>query len=175
MTPEETAQRLEKLERDNKRLKRSALCTVIVLAALGGIYATQPVPDKITAREFEVVDASGKPRVRLVSEQGEAYIVLLDADNTPAASMLVDKSGRPAFSLFHAFGKLPGANKPRAIMGLSGDGSPGIRLYDARGFELDLGSTSTVAEKTGELHQSSAASITMFGNAKDHHVIWQAP
>lgn len=50
-----------------------------------------------------------------------------------------------------------------------------ISLRDAQGFGMDLGSTSTVVPATGKTQQTSAASIVMFGNGKNHSVIWQAP
>jgi hypothetical protein len=40
---------------------------------------------------------------------------------------------------------------------------------------MDLGSSSTTKTITGETQQTSAASIVMFGNDKDHYVIWKAP
>lgn len=50
MIEAEIVQRLERLERDNRRLKSFAIGTLVVAAAFCGIYATQGSPEKITAR-----------------------------------------------------------------------------------------------------------------------------
>lgn len=53
--------------------------------------------------------------------------------------------------------------------------SPAVSLADSAGYSMTLGGASLVSPTTGETRQTSAASIVMFGNSKDHHVIWQAP
>lgn len=60
MTEADLVNRLEKLERDNRRFKRLALAALVLPIALVSIYATRPVPQKITAHEFDVVDSAGK-------------------------------------------------------------------------------------------------------------------
>ena len=87
MTETELANRLEKLERDNRRLKRLGAAALVLAAALGAIYATRPVPEKITAREFDVVDDAGRVRIRLSTTPGETSVRVLDAQGHSAASM----------------------------------------------------------------------------------------
>ncbi len=286
MTETELVEQLEGLERDNKRLKGFAVGVLALVAALGGVYARQPVPQTIAAHEFDMVDEEGKvsgiirgfvvppthaspilgfsPGARglqftdpsmshqavLSFESGGAvHLMLLGAGPNPKSdtqvstvSMGVDADARPSILLSDAKGEvfegmgvnpdgspsillrdvkgLPRASVgfsadgsanfmlfgrlglPGAAMSISGDGSPDIKLTslpqrlemrlplwlrvnsdgspsvsltDAEGFTLDLGHSSTVTSQTGEKHQTSAASITMFGNDKDHHVIWKAP
>jgi hypothetical protein len=123
MTDIELTKRLEKLERDNRRLKRFGLAALVIVAVIGTIAATQPVPQKITAHEFDVVDNSGEVRAEV--------------------GMFL--------------------------------GAPDIRLDDAQGFSMVLGNAQTVTPATGATEQTSTASIIMFGNDKEHHVIWRAP
>lgn len=79
MTDGNLVRRLEKLERENRRLKRLALLPFVLVAALGAIYVascssagtrsnTHGVSDKITAREFDVLDANGKVRVKIAMD-----------------------------------------------------------------------------------------------------------
>lgn len=217
MREAEIASRLEKLERDNKRLKAVVLAAAVVAAALSAIYATRPLPRVVRAREFEVVDNSGDVRARLsgdwneptvglfdthgrarammsVLPNGSPAIVLSDAQSNPRAVIGVNPGGAPGITLYDAQGN----GKTRATMGVNPDGSPVIGVYDAqgipratmqvnpdglpmislddaRGYSMDLGSTATEDATTGEMQQSSAASIVMFGNDKQHHVIWHAP
>jgi hypothetical protein len=51
--------------------------------------------------------------------------------------------------------------------------SPSIRIQDKEGFEAAVGSTDPITERTGETHQTSAASVTLF--SKDKKILWKAP
>lgn len=234
MNEAEIARRLEKLERDNRRLKGFAFATIILAAALGAIYATHPVPQVIRAHAFEVIDNSGKVRAKMavprsggavvgildaqghplallgesavgladaqghsratmtVNQSGVSGVSLSDAEGHPRAQMEVDASGGPDITLYgpHLAATAWIAVDPiggttislnaahgdgHASIAVSPSGAPTIALRDARGYSMDLGSTSAVAPATGEAQQTSAASIVMFGNGKGHHVIWQAP
>lgn len=52
---------------------------------------------------------------------------------------------------------------------------PFVELSDSQGFSVDLRSTGRTAPAGGETQPTLVASILIFGNGKDHHVIWQAP
>lgn len=329
MTEAQLIERLERLERNNRRLKKVGAAAIAILMALGAIYATRPVPQKITAHEFDVVDGAGKVRIRLsVSEKyrdasvsildtagtaqavmstgpigphidlglrktvrpiagmprgamlpaieigdnplvgpgitlsngaplgpsvdmgvtlkGQPNIVLIDAAGKGRASMYLSPGGSPQLSFFNEGGRttvrlmsaanaaslefigsqnqkigkysfpvdrmqlstwglyfddkdgtsaisLGGINSgipdaslrkltfydgkgdERASMGISLAGAPNFELSDTQGYSLDLGVIGTVKPLTGQAQRTSAASIVMFGNDKNHHVIWQAP
>ncbi len=213
MTETELIRRLDKLERDNRRLKGFALGVVVLAAAVIAIYASQPAPNKIVAHELEVVNESGIPRViidpgfvKLLDSKGNTSIELV-AENVflykrkiselgPSLSlygpkgklsarlqgtdlMLYDARQEAAVRLGYTFGMPTLSLGPPDEAGISMTVEPGdlpqIELSDARGFSMDLGSTVTESATTGETQKTSAASIVMFGNGKDHHVIWQAP
>jgi hypothetical protein len=169
MSETELVERLERLERAHRRLKSFALAALVLATALTAIYATQPVPQKITAHQFEVVDDSGKVRVSMGIALGEPSVALSDAQGKWRAEMGIGPSGGPSICFTDAEGE------PRASMGTSRSGAPEIWLSDGQGFEMDLGSTKTRTPRTGQTQQTSAASIVMFRNDKEHHVIWQAP
>jgi hypothetical protein len=189
MSETELVERLERLERAYRRLKGFALAALVLATALATIYATQPVPEKITAHRFEAVDSSGKLRVVIDATVGPPLIALLDAERKIRVSMGLDFLGSPSISLSDAPGKsrvdlgviyaepniLLSNGKGNASMSVDPSGSPKIEFTDADGFEMDMGSTGTVSVKTGATEKTSAASIVMFGNDKEHHVIWQAP
>jgi hypothetical protein len=193
MTDVELARRLERLERDNRRLKGFAVGALVLATALFGIYAAQPVPEKITAHEFDVVDSTGKIRMKMfVHSSGEPAIRLLDAQGKARVAMGVLPSGEPGIALSDAQGKagammeidssgepnihvFDAQHKERVKINVNSSGEPSIELSDPQGFSMDLGTTGTVNRITGETQRTSAASIVMFGNDKDHKVIWQAP
>lgn len=191
MTDAELTARLEKLERDNRRLRAFAVAALVLAAALSTIYATAPVPEKITAHEFDVVDGSGKARMKLRTIDGSPHTSLYDAQGKVRAAMGMTSDGSPSIVLLDAQGNL------RAAMGVAPDGTPSIGLSDAQGyprvgmvltpggpgiwlsdpqgFSMDLGNTGIIRERTGETQQTSPASITMFGNDEKHRVLWKAP
>lgn len=168
MNETELTARVERLERDNRRFKRFALAALILLVALVSIYATRPVPDKITAREFDVVDRQGNLRIKMglgsltgVST-GEPSIALLDETGKYREQMYLVWSGEPAM----AFQDAPSADSAAMFLDTGG-----VTLYGHQGREMDIGSGGGNAKRTS----ASVNSIIMFGNDKQHHVIWQAP
>jgi hypothetical protein len=213
----ELAKRLERLERDNRRMKRLGVAAGVVLAALGAVYAARPLPQKVMAREFDVVDSSGRVRIRLSGTPFKASVEVLDAQGNRDASMEVDgggpayvtagkdggdvaalisnaqsgalvgvgytpdwnamvagKSGRALGDALKSYQKRI-ASGPSVSMGVSPSGGADVIVQDRQGYSMDLGSTQTVTPTTGQIQQTSAASIVMFGNGKRRRVIWQAP
>jgi hypothetical protein len=237
MSNTELVERLERLERDNRRLKGFAIAALALAVALTTIYATQPVPQRVTAHEFDVVDSSGRARVSMGMALGEPSVSLSDAQGKVRAEMSIGPSGGPSICLTDAEGQprvsmgiasrnvfisiYDAAGNGRASMGFSPSGgpvigvsdaqdksaiamglnpegelgltfqaakdrasvdihvapsgSPRIEFLDQQGFRMVLGSAQTVTARTGETQQASTASIIMFGNDREHHVIWKAP
>ena len=150
MTDNEFAHRLEKLERDNRRLKRIAAAGFALAAVLGVIYSVacssgsnsagiKPDADKVTAREFDVVDGAGKVRVKIAmncpsGSDCQPQIQLFDANGKPSTSV---GAGTLAVSGEKGAAKLLGDrlqfsvpskdNKPQVTAELgSGTGSGGL-------------------------------------------------
>jgi hypothetical protein len=184
MSETELIERLEKLERDTRRLKRAGSAVLVALVALATTYATRSVANTVRTREIDVVDRAGNARITIDAKQGMPTILLSDAGGTPHMGMYVNRNGFPILWLTGRVAryKIPAPIRELATMQASirvyvspSSGEPTITLSDPRDFRMDLGDTETVTPSTGETHQTSAASIVMFGNGKKHHVIWQAP
>lgn len=117
MADAELVQRLETLERHNRRLKRLGVAALALVAALGAIYATRPVPNKLMAREFDVVDGAGKVRIRLWLQEniGAATVGVMDSKGSIAAEMSDNWMGPEIDLGFHEASNLaPGL--PRGSM-----------------------------------------------------------
>ena len=225
MSEIELVERLERLERAHRRLKGFALAALVLAATsmlakqtkLAVTYAAEPVPNVITAHEFDVVDSLGKvrvsmdagqsmPTIRLYDAQGKPKLQMLvspfdslpmialnDAKGKESAQITVEPGGGPDIILFNPASEVlqMGARihinqsgepsieildaKGRAHLAVDPSGSPSSALSDPQGFEMDLGGTQTRKLVTGATEQTSAASIVMFGNDKEHHVVWKAP
>jgi len=65
MTDVEIVVRLEQLERENRRLKRVGIAALLAIASIMLLAAAPPVPQKLTAHEFEVLDSSGRATVSI--------------------------------------------------------------------------------------------------------------
>lgn len=188
MTEAELTKRLEKLERDNRRLKRGGLALLAMLVTLTTIYATRPVPDVIKAHEFDVVDTAGKTLATLDAKGGYGYVLLKSAHSgqvaeistgfqaiyanpshlgaTEAGIGLSDNAGALVFSAM--------ASRTGGRIFLTGD-EPQIAVADTKGFKTTIGSKRLLNPTTGETYRTSADSIVIFGNGKKQRVIWKAP
>lgn len=117
--------RLQKLERDNRRLRR-ALAAVVLFAAAPLLVAYVPANDKVEASEFAVRDKSGAVRARLwVDEKGKARLLLRDQDGKSQA-MLVSGDGA-TLSLGDRDGKsavVMSAGSARGVVMLESEGKP---------------------------------------------------
>jgi hypothetical protein len=103
MNEKEFAARLERLERDNRRLKRVAAAGITLAAALGVIYAVacssgrnslvvKSSAERIAAREFDVVDGAGKVRIQMA-------VNCLPASNCRPTIKMFDQEGMPVTSI----------------------------------------------------------------------------
>jgi len=131
------------------------------------------------AREAMVLDQSGSPSILLSDAAGKKYVSLEVTPEGKARISVLDTKGKAEIAIYREgapFIALSDAQgERRAGMFVDPAGSPNISLTDANGFEMDLGSTGKINERTGATEQTSAASIVMARNDKEHHVIWQAP
>jgi hypothetical protein len=192
MTDTELVRRLEKLERDNRRMKRAGIAILALIAGLVAVAATRPVPGVIQAREFDAVDRTGNIRVKMgVGSEGTA-LTLYDGSGHSEAGLAIPTNGQwPAVWLSDGQDKakaqmnvawgnpqiwLEGPQgQGQVFLGVSPSDSPTITLSDAQGFKMQLGSTQTVTERTGQTQTTSADSIVMFGKDNEHRIIWRAP
>jgi hypothetical protein len=90
MEESELISRIENVERSNRRLKRLCISVMALVAGLVTIAATRPVPGKITAHEFDVVNDPGMVTARLSKDSldfyseksGRVTVRLLNASNS---------------------------------------------------------------------------------------------
>jgi hypothetical protein len=189
--------RLEKLERQNRRLRHVGLLFLLIAGAgflLAQASCKRPgaapgaaMPaasyDTLVVHRLELRDNAGKLRGFWEATDEGADLVLCDAAEKPRAELGV-AADSPVLALFDAAGKLRAwlnvtALGPRLAL-YDAAGNAGAWLYqdrlsvtDAQGFNAVVGVTGTQTVATGESHTTSAAAVTLFG--KDGKVIWRAP
>jgi len=172
-------ERVESVERHNKRLKVGMLA---VLAAVGGLLfvgATEPVAKVVRAQKFEVVDSEGNVRVGVTTAGGSAGLYVKDKDGKlrlrMGAGMGLTDAGQPSLSMRDKDGNLRVAlsveddgrpmlglsnkdGRPRVLLWVDEDGSPGLVLSDKdekfvamlRVFD-DVGPRLVLSDKDGKV------------------------
>jgi hypothetical protein len=189
--------RLEKLERQNRRLKGLGLGFLLIV--LSGLLLAQTshkpahaapasaasvvTYDTLVVHRLELRDEAGKLRGDWIVKNGAPILSLYDPAGKLRVELYVTREG-PVFVLLGA------AGMSRAVLGvtsvvpyfdlLDAAGKGGVVLNqdslsvtDAQGFESVVGVTGLETPATGETRKTSAAAVTLFG--KDRKVIWHAP
>lgn len=109
-------QRLDRLERENRRSKRAAAALAIGIAAVVLMGQARPATKVVEAEQFVLLDPAGKPRGMLsVSPDGSAGLALVDKDGKPRAELGVEADGRPGLVL-----KDPDGNQRAVLDTLAG-------------------------------------------------------
>ena len=157
------AARVEKLENQNRWLKRAGLTLLLLPAAVLLMGQTGPTRT-IEAQSFVLKDSAGHvraalamldahPTLRLFDAKGKIRIALDGSSESPDSGSRIWLAGED--------------DKSRLSLGLVGK-YPFVLINDEQGFSAQLGSTpDVVGIRTG------AASLIMWG--KDGKVLWSAP
>jgi hypothetical protein len=115
---------------------------------------------------LSLFDNAGKERATVqVDELGMPALTLSDPDGSPRAQLILI-GDTPILQLVR--------NKTKAHVRLwLGPDDPNLTLTDDEGYSTEIGRAGLVTPSTGETHQTSAASLVLFG--KDGKVLWSAP
>lgn len=129
-------QRLERLERQNRRWRGLAVTSCCLLLGLV-LMGQAPAPPDSTAAEqprmaivdgLIVRDTDGKPRIRMgVNDSGEAFLTMVDADNNPQLLLSALNAGAEI--------AVRGGGQANNVVRLAAgkDGTSGLSLADRRG------------------------------------------
>jgi hypothetical protein len=157
-------ERLERLERSNRRLKVSGLVVLLGLAAVGLMGQARPALQTVEAQEFVVKDAGGVVRARLGASQsgaslnlahegGRANLVVSGARSQGAHLVVTDSAGRvkslllvnpESVGLYLSPVDASGPPRsPRVVFEVLNQGTGGFAFYDRNGqSRAQLGSVS---------------------------------
>jgi hypothetical protein len=165
-------ERLERLEKENRRLRMLVLALIVLagagvaLSAVSGVRAQAPAWRRtVEAEKFVLRDSSGKRRAVLGMAAGAPDLILYDASGKTRASLDMF-GGEPGLEFYDA------SDTKRVWLDGSADG-PSLTLRDSGGFESVIGHVALQTPTTGSQISSSAASIHLFNKAGN--VIWAAP
>lgn len=155
--PGAVKQRLAKLERQNRRMKLSAIASLVIVGAvmLTGQTSRQSTPSELRARSFILVDAQGRQRAILDLKKDEPGLALLDENGNVRALLSLVPEG-PILDLIGTDGK--SAARVDSLLN-----QPGLVLLDANrnvraGLTMNpLGPGLDIADASGGLRASLEA------------------
>jgi hypothetical protein len=174
--------RLERLERSNRRLKSLTACGLLAVAVMG---QARPVPQSIEAQEFLVKDPGGTVRARLGTYTAGASLNLYHEAGRATLMVSGSRAQGAHLSLADATGKIKGLvllnaetvgmylspvdatgppRSPRVVFEAQSSGTGGFAVYDRNG-------------QTRALFGAIAEDGTSVGVVQDREgaVMWRAP
>ena len=189
-------QRLERLERCQRRWKVYAILTVTLLGLMLLVGATNhreaPVAQELRAHSLLLVDQKGVPWARLgLLPHGALGLGFYDNGKQSRILLSVESDGSSSISLFGKDGK------GGAVLTASGSGATSLRLLDANWrnrvslatwpngapfFQLSdrngkdrvlLGTSEIKITSTGDIIERAAPSLLFFD--QNDAILWRAP
>lgn len=171
-------ERLDELERHNRRLWLGLITVALGVSALFLAAAMLSTTQTVTAQKFVLVDASGKVRAFLdVDKHGRPGFGLLDASGNQRAILSVGTDGEPGFGLYDASGKggaflslvkdspnfslSDASGNPRAVLALVKDGRPNFHFTDASGNLRAILNVRKDGEPSFQLYDASASRLVL--------------
>ena len=104
-TMETLARRLDRVERENRRLKKAGVAILAGIAAL--VLMGHVVGEKVVAAErFVLLDSSGQPRAVLAVAKGGSGLYLYDNKGKLRAGLVGGTADETGLTLYHKNGKL---------------------------------------------------------------------
>ena len=122
-TMETLARRLDRVERENRRLKQAGVVALAVIAAVVLMgQGTGKVAKVVEAKRFVLLDASGETRAVLTQTKGGSSLYLYDDKGKLRVGLVSGAADETGLSLYDADGER------RAILALKPETSPALRF-----------------------------------------------
>ena len=178
----------QKLEAQNRRLKRAGIAALLVVAAVlvmgqakteRGIECTSFVleDDAKNIRASLFTGADGSTKFVLSDAKGKFQTVLSAGGDQLGLNISdISSSGKGKFSTLTTGSVGLTLMGPAGSFGVSlyeNGGGPSLFIEDKDGYSSVIGRTEMVSPNTGRKTGTPAAAITLFG--KDKKVLWSAP
>ncbi len=179
-TMETLARRLDRVERENRRLKQAGVVALAVIAAvvLMGQATESKVAKVIEAERFVLLDPSGEIRAVLIQTKGGSSLHLYDEKGKLRVGLVSGAADETGLSLYDADGE------GRAMLALKPETSPALR-FAAKPMKpqaaLGVAHVPTVllfddeGKPRATLFLSSDGSPVLAFNDNIGEVIWSAP
>jgi hypothetical protein len=172
--------RLQKLESENRMMKRFGSLVLIAMSGLMLMGQTNK-SRSLESDSLVIRDAAGKVRIELGTLEDHSPILRMfgGLDSKNASLMLNSGENGSGLSFFGRGVMMLGDGNPGPSLVLAnGEGGTAVdaghvQTYDSNKFSAVLGHAGVVDPKSGSTTQTSAASLVLFG--KDGKVVWSVP
>lgn len=187
-----------RLERQNRMLKRVGFFLFVLCFLCIGLIAWQlrklshglalGHTKMISANQFNLLDQNGKVQGLLSGSEGGAMLFLNGPDGKTGLMFAPGPDKGSSLSLESSDGgqqitlntsdlfswvNIGTKDDTGDKISLTAGAADRMTVSDKAGFELVLGSASLVRPESGDSHNTSAATVTLFG--KDGRVLWMTP
>jgi hypothetical protein len=149
--------RLEKIERQHRRLKLAGVCLLLLGSSLLLLGAFAPPSRTVKAEHFALLDPRGQVRARLGTIGDSAVLSFHDQQGLIRASLTVGSDGFPGLVFHDQHGEV------RVFLGVV-DGEPILGLRDRSGAHRVM----------VKLSKADGAPL-IFVTDTDGNMLWQAP
>lgn len=129
--PRNLIERVDALERENRRWKRATLVVAAALAAAAVVGMSSPPTKTLDLELLRIVDSRGKARAILGMGDDGPALSLLDEKGRLRANLGIEKDG-PSLDL------LDTSESPRAQLTVDGKQDPHLDFTDAKGVQVSL-------------------------------------
>ena len=120
--------RVAALERENKRFRCMLVCALAGICAMALMgFGKHQVPDKIQAKNFEVLNDEGKVMVRMGTFEGDGVVTTYRPSGEILADIVSTKSGAGGMVLYD------GAGKQNLILTDVSGGGGSVRVNNSKG------------------------------------------
>ena len=185
--------RLERLEKQNRRMKQAAVLVILLVGALfvmGQSRAEQRKAIDVTRVTFYnkigtvgailepglsgilIKDGEGRERFDF-SFVSEDMTSLWIYESSPPKNRILLGTNKDGAMIDMGPQEGRGSDKTRVRLGYMSNSGNGLSVTDRQGFETQVGVSTLDTRQTGASTTTSAASIVMFD--KQEKVIWKAP
>lgn len=180
LTVQALAQRVTKLEAQNRRFRKAGMAAIVVALAVA-VMGQARTSRVLEANEFVLKDNSGTVRASLSVDMATGPILTFYRDKIHITASLTG-GDEPTLFLSRARGEGTSILQNSGIRMWSKTGSfrvdlgeqgPSLDLLDDDGYSTILGRTDLVGLGSGRKERTRAASLVLFG--KDRKVLWSAP
>jgi len=179
-TVQALAERVARLEVQNRRLRKAGIAALVVASAVA-VMGQARSSRVLEANELVIKDNSGTVRAQLsvdatmgpmLTFYGEKNHISASLHGGDEPLLYLNKSESKGSTMLKNSGVTIWGKTGRFRVDLGEDG-PSLDLKDNEGFSTTLGTTDLVTPTSGRKERTPAASLVLFG--KDKKVLWSAP
>jgi len=160
MNEQSLVTRVNRLERENRRMKLAGVLVLLGITAMMVMgQAGSGAQRTVTAKQFLLQDENGKDRGNFFAlPDGTVALTLLDSKDKPRFALAVNPDGGTSLNIYgenkeqlalnpQAFRLIDSKGNPRMAAAVNSDGNPWLGIYGSKNDQIELGSDKIIFKK----------------------------